>query len=79
MMQLIEQQKKWIEELRQAAPQPSDSSDPVSYTHLDVYKRQDISIVSRNGLNHLLEGEKILGVETHSLSKIDSWKRVRRP
>ena len=31
----------------------------------------DISIVSRNGLNHLLEGEKILGVETHSLSKID--------
>ena len=36
----------------------------------------DISIVSRNGLNHLLEGEKILGVETHSLSKIDSWKRA---
>ena len=28
MMQLIEQQKKVIEELRQAAPQPSDSSDP---------------------------------------------------
>ena len=28
MMQLIEQQKKVIEELRQAAPQPSDSADP---------------------------------------------------
>ena len=25
---------------------------------------------------HYLEGEKILGVETHSLSKIDSWKRA---
>jgi len=36
----------------------------------------DISIVSRNGLDHLLESEKILGVETHSLSKIDSWKRA---
>ena len=36
----------------------------------------DISYVDQNGLDHLLEDEKILGVETHSLSKIDSWKKV---
>ena len=36
----------------------------------------DISYVDQNGLDHLLEDEKILGVETHSLSTIDSWKKV---
>jgi len=36
----------------------------------------DISYVDQNGLDHLLEDEKILGVETHSLGKIDSWKKV---
>ena len=36
----------------------------------------DISFVDRSGLAHLLEDEKILGVETHSLSKIGSWKKV---
>lgn len=34
----------------------------------------DISFVDEAGLDHLLEDEKILGVETHSLSKIDAWK-----
>jgi serine/threonine protein phosphatase PrpC len=36
----------------------------------------DISFVDNNGFDHPLEDEKILGVETHSLSKIDSWKKV---
>ena len=36
----------------------------------------DIGFVDENGLDHLLENEKILGVETHSLSKIDSWKKA---
>ncbi len=36
----------------------------------------DIRFVDENGLDRLLEDEKILGVETHSLSKIDSWKKV---
>ena len=36
----------------------------------------DISYVDQNGLDHMLEDEKIRGVETHSLSKIDAWKRV---
>ena len=36
----------------------------------------DIGFVDENGLDHLLESEKILGVETHSLSKIDSWKKA---
>lgn len=39
----------------------------------------DISYVDQNGLDHLLEDEKILGVETHSLSKIDSWKKLYLP
>lgn len=36
----------------------------------------DIRFVDENGLDCLLEDEKILGVETHSLSKIDAWKKV---
>ena len=36
----------------------------------------DISFVDEAGLDHLLEDEKILSVETHSLSKIDAWKKV---
>lgn len=36
----------------------------------------NISFVDGDGLDRLLEDEKILGVETHSLSKIDSWKKV---
>ena len=36
----------------------------------------DISFVDRSGFNYMLEDEKILGVETHSLSKIDSWKKA---
>ena len=37
----------------------------------------DISYVDQNGLDHLLEDEKILGVETHlAPAKIDSWKKV---
>ena len=36
----------------------------------------DISFVDETGFGHLLEDEKILGVETHSLSKIDAWKKV---
>ncbi len=36
----------------------------------------DISFVDRNGYGCLLEDEKILGVETHSLSKIGAWKKA---
>lgn len=39
----------------------------------------DISFVDNNGFDHPLEDEKILGVETHSLSKIDSWKKLYLP
>lgn len=36
----------------------------------------DISYVDDNGFDQLLQTEKILGTETHSLSKTDSWKNV---
>lgn len=36
----------------------------------------DISFIDKNGLDNILSSEKILGVETHSLSKIDSWKKA---
>lgn len=36
----------------------------------------DISYVDANGVQSVLETEKILGVETHSLSKVDAWKNV---
>lgn len=36
----------------------------------------DISYVDLNGVKPVLEMEKILGVETHSLSKRDAWKNV---
>jgi len=36
----------------------------------------DISYVDNNGFDQVLQTEKILGTETHSLSKIDSWKRA---
>ena len=36
----------------------------------------DISYVDKNGLSRLLNDDKILGVETHSLSKADSWKKA---
>lgn len=36
----------------------------------------DISYVDANGVKQVLETEKILGVETHSLSKKDAWKNA---
>ena len=36
----------------------------------------DISYVDINGVKPVLESEKILGVETHSLSKKDAWKNA---
>jgi serine/threonine protein phosphatase PrpC len=36
----------------------------------------DISYIDDNGFDQVLHTEKILGTETHSLSKIDSWKRA---
>ena len=36
----------------------------------------DISFVDEEGYTSLLEDEKILGVETHSLSRIDAWKKA---
>lgn len=36
----------------------------------------DISYVDINGFDQVLQAEKILGTETHSLSKLDSWKRA---
>lgn len=36
----------------------------------------DITYVDERGVDKLLESEKILGTETHSLSKVDSWKRA---
>ncbi len=35
----------------------------------------DIVLVSRDGVQYAVESEKILGVETHSLSSTDAWKR----
>ena len=43
----------------------------------------DIIFTSQNRVEPVIKGDKILGVETHSLSKIDAWKKaittVRRP
>lgn len=36
----------------------------------------DISYVDSSGFDQVLQAEKILGTETHSLSKLDSWKRA---
>lgn len=36
----------------------------------------DISYVDSEGYHQVLESDKILGTETHSLSKIDSWKNA---
>ena len=36
----------------------------------------DIAFVNKNGFSKVIEGDKILGVETHSLSKADAWKRA---
>ena len=36
----------------------------------------DIIKVSETGIYHIIEGDKILGTETHSLSKAESWKKA---
>lgn len=36
----------------------------------------DITYVDKNGVLPVIEGDKILGVETHSISKPNSWKKV---
>lgn len=36
----------------------------------------DIVKVSENGVYHMIEADKILGTETHSLSKAESWKKA---
>ncbi len=36
----------------------------------------DICYVSENGLEMVIEPEKILGVETHSLSRVNSWEKA---
>ena len=36
----------------------------------------DITYVDENGVSPVIEGDKILGVETHSISKPNSWKKV---
>lgn len=36
----------------------------------------DIVKVSEHGVYHMIEGDKILGTETHSLSKAESWKKA---
>lgn len=36
----------------------------------------DIVKVSENGVYSMIEGDKILGTETHSLSKAESWKKA---
>ena len=36
----------------------------------------DITYVDKNGVSPVIEGDKILGVETHSISKPSSWKKV---
>lgn len=35
----------------------------------------DITYVDKNGVLPFIEGDKLLGVETHSISKEDSWKK----
>ena len=36
----------------------------------------DIIKVSETGIYHIIEADKILGTETHSLSKAESWKKA---
>ena len=36
----------------------------------------DIVRVSQTGVQHVIEADKILGTETHSLSKTESWKKA---
>ena len=36
----------------------------------------DIVYVDQGGVNRILQDDKILGTETHSLSRMDSWKRA---
>lgn len=36
----------------------------------------DITYVDKNGVSPVIENEKILGVETHSISKPDSWRKI---
>lgn len=36
----------------------------------------DIVFTSAEGIEPVIQGDKILGVETHSLSKIDAWKKA---
>lgn len=36
----------------------------------------DINYVDEDGVSPVIEGDKILGVETHSISKPSSWKKV---
>ena len=36
----------------------------------------DITFVNSNGARPFLDSDKILGTETHSLSKIDAWKKA---
>lgn len=36
----------------------------------------DITYVDNNKISPVIKGDKILGVETHSISKPDSWKKV---
>lgn len=36
----------------------------------------DIQLVDRNGVSSVVEAEKILGTETHSISKIDAWRKA---
>lgn len=36
----------------------------------------DIMVVSKKGVQNVIEADKILGTETHSLSKPESWKKA---
>ncbi len=36
----------------------------------------DITFVDETGVSPVIDGDKILGVETHSISKPDSWKKM---
>ena len=36
----------------------------------------DIVLVDKDSISKVVETEKILGVETHSLSKIDAWRKA---
>ena len=36
----------------------------------------DIQLVDQNGVSPVVETEKILGTETHSISKIDAWRKA---